>query len=104
MKLFSRLPNIIFIIGDLAQNTSPINRRYFNLAANGPLNAGNRSLTHNFERFGYSVVDLDRFRPAALDPRLARRLAHDHKYEDGHLWIAHRGRNAYEALNLVNTD
>ena len=101
MRMFHPLPNTIFIIGDLAQNTSVINRRYFNLGVNGPLNCGNRHLSHQFGNFGYEVVDLDRERPSALDPRLTKRISYDNTHNDGHLWIAYWGRLASEALHLV---
>lgn len=98
MRRLSSLPNIIFVIGDLATNTSTVNRRYFNLAANGPLNTGNQYTRQQFGKFGYSVYDLSRYHPAGLDPRLVRRLAHDHLHEDGHLWIASWGEHATNAL------
>lgn len=101
LERFSHLPNVIFLIGDLAQNTSTINRRYFNLAANGPLNPGNRNLTRQISKFGYDQVDLEKLRPASLDSRLARRISNDHRNNDGHLWIAYSGIETLEALNLV---
>lgn len=101
LDLISQIPNVIFLVGDLAQNTSEVNRRYFNLGANGPLNAGNLYLKELFESFGFDVVNLDRERPDYLDPRLAKRLASDDKLKDGHLWIAHGGNLATEVLDLV---
>lgn len=101
MSMFRSLPNMIFIIGDLAQNTSIINSRYFNLGVNGPLNCGNLDLQHQFEQYGYFVVNLERQRPASLDPRLANRISRDDKTNDGHLWIARWGREAFDALNLA---
>lgn len=105
LKLFYQAPNPIFIIGDLAQNTSVINKRYFNLGANGPLNCGNRNLKNMFGNWGYyyAQVDLEKEKPASLDPRIARRLLQDHRGNDGHLWVAHRGRFTADALNLVKT-
>lgn len=105
MRLFAHAANPIFIIGDLAQNTSVINERYFNLAANGPLNCGNRSLRNMFGNWDqyYVQVDLEREKPASLDPKICRRLLKDRKDNDGHLWITYRGRYTEEALNLVET-
>jgi hypothetical protein len=100
LERFSHLPNVVFIVGDLAQNTSVINRRYFNLAANGPLNPGNRNLTKRFGKFGYDLVDLEKQKPMSLDQRLAKRLSDDHRNNDGHLWIAYKGAVAAEALQL----
>lgn len=103
-RLFCQASNPIFIIGDLAENTSVINKRYFNLAANGPLNCGNPNLRNIFGNWDYyySLLDLEKQRPASLDPRIAKRLLQDNKKNDGHLWIAHYGKHTWEALNLVN--
>ncbi|MDO8553710.1 MAG: hypothetical protein Q7S22_02795 [Candidatus Micrarchaeota archaeon] len=101
LDFISQTPNVIFLIGDLAQNTSEVNRRYFNLGVNGPLNAGNLYLRELFESFGFDVARLDTERPDSLDPRLAKRLASDDKLKDGHLWIAHRGALTAGALNLM---
>lgn len=93
-------PNVLFVVGDLMNNTSPVNRRYFNLGVNGPLNAGNLYLPELFQSYGFEIVDLAKERPASLDPRLTDRLTKDSAKNDGHLWIAHRGKLAAEALQL----
>lgn len=101
LDFISQIPNVVFLIGDLAQNTSEVNRRYFNLGVNGPLNAGNLYMRELFESFGFDVADLETESPDSLDPRLAKRLASDDKLKDGHFWIAHRGPLTESALNLV---
>ncbi len=104
MKLFSKLPNVIFLIGDLENNTSDINERYFNDAVNGPLNPGNLFLNEQFSKWGYFMIDIAKQRPRAMDPRIARRLTHDHKYNDGHFYIARWGKDTYDVLDLAPTE
>lgn len=101
LDTLGHVPNIIFVVGDLAMNASPVNRKYFNLGVNGPLNAGNLYLDGTFQSFGYDVLNLDDLKPKSLDSRIAKRLSDDDKNKDGHLWVAHRGALAAAALDLV---
>ncbi len=104
MEKFSQLQNVVFLIGDLVEDTSVINRRHFNAAANGPQNTGNRSTTESFTRAGYEVINIAQFQPCAIDPDLAQHLVPDsiNPDRDGHFWIAVKGDLARASLGLVN--
>ncbi len=101
IELFRYVPNVIFLICDLFENISAINRLFFNLSANGPLNPGNINLETSFKHKGFNIIDLDKEQPASLDRRLAERLRWTSEHDDQGLVIACKGRLALDALNLV---
>lgn len=97
-RVDNRTNNSIFLIGDLMQNGSEINRRYFNLGNNGPLNAGNLELRQIFEDNGYTVIKLGLDEaPAGLHPKLLEAVIADAD-NDGHFWIAYKGDEAQRVL------
>lgn len=86
--------NSIFLIADLAQNASLVNRRYFNFGNNGPLNCGNISLWNSFYRHGFKVTRLGRGHgPTSIHPKLVERISAE-ATNDGYLWIAYKGPEA----------
>ncbi|MFN8016323.1 MAG: hypothetical protein U0R17_06935 [Acidimicrobiia bacterium] len=106
IKKFADQENVIFVIGDLMQNTSFINARHFNLAINGPLNTGNRSLIQHLAQNGFQVIDPADGIPLAVDQRLGKNIVGDSidPLKDGHLFIAVKGERALAALGLVTYD
>ena len=102
---FAQLENVILIIGDLRQDTSEINCRDFNLAANGPLNTGNLILTAQMAKAGFEVIDPADAVPASIDKRLAPNILGDSldPRRDGHLFLAVKGERALASLSLVST-
>lgn len=99
MRSLAKAPNSIICIGDLRQNGSAVNRGYFNLANNGPLNAGNINLEDILKANGYHTytIGVDGFEPSFVDEALRTRLASE-LTNDGFVTIAVRGEKAH---NLV---
>lgn len=93
-----RNENVIFLIADLVQNASEVNRRYFNFRDNGLLNPGNRHLLEIFAGNGLSFFELDEKRaPRSMDPRLARQIGQG-VTSDSIFTAAYRGNLAREIV------
>lgn len=99
MQSLAEAPNSIICVGDLRQNGSVVNRGYFNLANNGPLNAGNINLEADLRRHGYQTytVGADGFEPQFVEPVLRDRLAHELN-NDGFVTIAVKGQKAFDLM------
>lgn len=99
MKSLSRAENSIMLVGDLRQNGSAVNRGYFNLANNGPLNAGNIDLEMHMRLRGYEArtVGVKGFEPNYVAPILRSRLAQE-LHNDGFVTIAAKGQRAAELV------
>jgi hypothetical protein len=95
----AQAPNLILGIGDLTSNSSVINRGYFNLSNNGPLNAGNIGLQYRLAHAGFltSTVGYMGYRPDYIDESLTERLAKE-LTNDGFVTVATHGRRAEELL------
>jgi hypothetical protein len=86
--------NSIFLIADLVQNGSQVNRRYFNFGNNGPLNCGNIGLIDTFIARGYKVRQLGQdVAPQAIHPKLIEKISAEAE-NDGHFIIAYKGEEA----------
>jgi hypothetical protein len=103
-KFAEHFDNVVFVIGDLMQNTSLINSQYFNMAANGPLNTGNRLLSQLFTKAGFLVIDPAEHLPASIDRKLTSNIVTDSidPLRDGHLWLAVKGDRALASLALTS--
>jgi hypothetical protein len=90
----------IFLIADLAENASEVNRRYFNFGNNGPLNCGNLGIEQLFEDEKYTVTTLSRENALQLGvhPKLAKAIEKEAS-NDGRLWIAYRGEKARKLVD-----
>jgi len=100
-RIKTEAPNSIFLVGDLQRNSSKVNRHYFNFGNNGPLNAGNLSLRHQFESQGYQVIKLGEDRPfKSIHPALADTIVREAD-NDGHFWIAYRGAEAQRLIEAA---
>lgn len=93
-EISQRSTNSMFLIADLMQNGSEVNRRYFNFGNNGPLNCGNLDLKHIFHGQGYEVRKLGHdFTPSTVHPKLVEKISQEAD-NDGHLWVACKGSEA----------
>lgn len=99
IKNLATAPNSVICIGDLRQNGSAVNRGYFNLANNGPLNAGNINLETHMQRHGYRTytIGVEGFDPAFIEPALRARLASELE-NDGFVTIAVKGQKAFDLI------
>jgi hypothetical protein len=95
----AKAKNSVIIVGDLRQNGSAVNRGYFNLGMNGPLNAGNLWLESALEAEQYRTVTLGKntFAPGFVDKPLMNRLG-KLLNDDGFVTIAFKGQLAGELL------
>ena len=100
LQSFADQENMVLVIGDLSRNGSAVNRGYFDLSANGPLNTGNQGLTQLMEGAGFKVVDIQKQKPRDLDQRLRDRILEE-EGNDMHFWIAYKGELAQAALDLT---
>jgi len=98
-------PNSILAIGDLRRNGSVVNRGYFNLSNNGPLNAGNLGLESYMAKSGYSVhtVGVNNPGPAYIHQPLRERLANELE-NDAFVAVAHQGKKAAQLLEPWPTE
>lgn len=99
IRKLAEVENSVIVIGDLRKNGSNVNRGYFNLANNGPLNTGNVGLEEELERHGYTarIIGREWFKPPYVDDVLRDRL-HDELENDGFVTIAVKGPKAHELL------
>ena len=73
--ILGKSKNTVFIIADLVQNASVVNRRYFNFRDNGLLNCGNVNLDFVLDTNRVEHIELNETTaPAAMDPNLARKI------------------------------
>jgi hypothetical protein len=100
-KIGKLSPNSIFLVADLTQNASAVNRHYFNFGNNGILNCGNVDLQNLFEGADYKVklVGQD-INPSSVHPTLLRRLS-DENRNDGFFWVAYKGDEAERAVRVA---
>jgi hypothetical protein len=93
--------NKIFLVADLMENTSKVNRQYFNFGNNGPLNCGNINLAQIFMDHGFAVSMLSSASANSLQvhPKLAEAIEKE-EANDGRLWIAYKGPEAGRLLRL----
>lgn len=90
--------NSIFLIGDLRQNGSDLNRRYFNFGNNGPLNCGNMDLEHILAKYGYQTIKLGRDElPIQIHPKLLESISQG-EADDTHFWVAYKGEEAERVI------
>jgi hypothetical protein len=97
--LLRRLPHVALLIGDLWDNSSELNRKYFDLAVNGPLNPGNVGLMEVLRSNAFHVIDSSHQIPAGVNPILSRRL--DAPERDAHFTVGASSSLALSALDLV---
>ncbi len=91
--------DVIFLIADLAQNGSVVNRRYFNFRDNGLLNCGNIHLGYLWRTNGLASFELNENNaPSNMDPRLARRLS-EGTTSDSFFQVAFKGPIAQEIVS-----
>jgi hypothetical protein len=96
----AEVENSVIVVGDLRRNGSKVNRGYFNLANNGPLNTGNVGLEEELEKHGYTarIIGREWFKPPYVDDVLRDRLHHELE-NDGFVTIAVKGPKAQELLS-----
>jgi hypothetical protein len=71
----SKSKNTIFLIADLVENGSEVNRRYFNFRDNGLLNCGNMHLRPFLRASGVSVAELNSdTAPQSMNPALTQKI------------------------------
>jgi hypothetical protein len=99
-KINEESSNSIFLIADLVENASTVNRRYFDFGNNGPLNCGNIALRQAFENSGFIVRDFAVEGPTGpVHPKLSEKIAAE-SANDGRLWVAYKGDAAKHALAI----
>lgn len=97
-KITNQAPNAIFLVADLVQNASEVNRRYFNFRDNGLLNCGNVGLDDVFRFNGYRLIELnDATAPHSMDSRLAQRIGQG-TTSDSIFYVAYRGKRAADLV------
>ncbi len=97
-QIAQKASNGIFLIADLVENGSRLNRQYFNFGNNGPLNSGNIGLVDLFESRGFVVADLTRdVPPASIHPKLVEGIREEAR-NDGRLWVAYKGEESARVL------
>ena len=93
--------NTIVVVSDLWENSSEVNRGYFDLSTNGPLNAGNIGLENLLRDKGFTVLTLTKdFRPDYISEDILNQVATQLE-NDGKVVIAYRGSKAAEALGVI---
>ncbi len=85
-----KFPNSMFMIADLVQNGSAVNRGYYNFRDNGLLNCGNIGLKELLEEQGYLVVPMDDYTGEASLGELGKRLGQG-ATSDSIFYVAVRG-------------
>ncbi len=91
--------NVILIVGDLRKNGSNVNRGYFNLSNNGPLNAGNIGLEEAMHAHNFITGTVGRdYKPGFIYPVLRAKLEKD-LHDDGFLTVAVRGPKALDLIS-----
>ena len=94
----AKCPNLIFIIADLVENASEVNRRYFNFRDNGLLNCGNSHLETLFGINGFDAYDLNpETAPSTMSEVFARKIGNG-VTSDAIFKIAYTGELARKAL------
>jgi len=97
-EITNQAPNAIFLVADLVQNASEVNRRYFNFRDNGLLNCGNVGLDEVFRFNGYRLIELnDATAPGSMDSRLAEQIGQG-TTSDSIFYIAYRGERAADLV------
>lgn len=97
-EITNQAPNAIFLVADLVQNASEVNRRYFNFRDNGLLNCGNVGLDDVFRFNGYRLVELnDATAPSSMDARLAQRIGQG-TTSDSIFYVAYRGERVADLV------
>lgn len=83
--------NVIFLVADLVQNESVVNRRYFNLRDNGLLNCGNIGLDQQFKDNGVEIMELnEKTAPSSMNQALAKKIG-DGATSDSIFYVAYNG-------------
>lgn len=96
--IMSKNKNVIFLISDLVENGSEVNRRYFNFRDNGLLNCGNQGLDGIFMRNNLSVFDLNQTNaPRNMSPDLAAKIG-DGVTSDSIFKVAYSGPLAQQIV------
>lgn len=96
--------NVIFLIGDLEKNESLVNRRYFDVAINGPLNTGNIGLQDLFLKNDYGINNLNvHFHSPSTADWLAKRIGQG-TTADSLFYIAGKGEIAERILQTWRQD
>ncbi|HEX5744297.1 MAG TPA: hypothetical protein VFX84_02490 [Candidatus Saccharimonadales bacterium] len=99
VQKLSAAENSVIVVGDLRQNGSAVNRGYFNMSNNGPLNTGNLWLEDMLGMAGYvtRTIGHEGYEPDFVDAALRDRL-HEQLDDDGFVTIAVKGPKANELL------
>ncbi len=94
--------DVIVLVGDLEKNESFVNRHYFDLGINGPLNAGNIGLKDEFARQGFKIRDLNNgFYSPSTESWLAQKIG-EGTTSDSLFYIAGKGDKADMVLKDWN--
>ncbi len=97
-EIAEKSPNSIFLVADLVQNASEVNRRYFNFRDNGLLNCGNVGLDDVFKFNGYRLIELNQSTaPKTMDARLAQQIGKG-TTTDSIFYVAYRGSKAADLV------
>lgn len=90
--------NIIFLIADLKENASEVNRGYFNFRDNGLLNTGNIGLRKLLGSAGFSVFDLNQSTaPKTMNLALAKKIGQG-PTSDAFFYVAYKGVRAEQIV------
>jgi len=97
-EITRKAPNAIFLVADLVQNASAVNRGYFNFRDNGLLNCGNVGLDNILRSNGYRMFELNgATAPSSMDQRLARQIGNG-TTSDSIFYVAYRGEKAADLV------
>lgn len=97
-EITRKAPNAIFLVADLVQNASEVNRRYFDFRDNGLLNCGNVGLDNIFKSNGYRMFELNgATAPKSMDQRLAQQIGKG-TTSDSIFYVAYRGEKAADLV------
>jgi len=97
-EISKQAPNAIFLVADLVQNASVVNKRYFNFRDNGLLNCGNVGLDDVFRFNGYRLFELNEgTAPMTMDKRLASQIGQG-TTSDAIFYVAYKGEKAADLV------
>ena len=89
--ILRKCKNPIFLVADLVENSSEVNKRYFNLRDNGLLNCGNRQLRATFKSNNMKVIDLnEQTAPLTMNNKLAKKIGQG-TTSDSIFYVAYSG-------------